>query len=403
MSEFLKVVTIEEALQLMALSLPGRDSEIIALSNGLGRELAKAVRSPEPIPSFTRSTVDGYAVRAEDTFGCSESLPAFLGYQGEIPMGEKPGLIIDPGQCCWIPTGGMMPTGTDAAVMVEYTERLGDDTVLVYKAVGPGDHLMHIGEDAAQGSILLAQNHCLRSQDLGLLASAGVEEVNVKQPYRVGIISTGNEIVALGTSPQPGQVRDVNSISLAAAVQAANAIAKTYPIVPDDRDMLSEAVSVACEENDWVLMSGGSSVGVKDMTLEVLMSLPQAQLLFHGIAAKPGKPTMAVNIGSKLVVGLPGHPVSALTMFGVVCKPFLDAKLPEQFTAKAGANIASQAGRDDYVAVYLEEREGHWIAQPLLGKSGLMTILAQADGYIHIDHQRQGIYCGETVLVTRFD
>jgi molybdopterin molybdotransferase len=403
MGEFFKVVTIEEALQLMALSLPGRDSETIALSNGLGRELAEAVYSPEPIPSFTRSTVDGYAVRAEDTFGCSESLPAFLSYQGEIPMGKTPGLIIEPGQCCWIPTGGMMPAGTDAAVMVEYTERLGDDTVLVYKAVGPGDHLMHSGEDAAQGSMLLPQGQCLRPQDLGLLASAGIEEVNVKCSYRVGIISTGNEIVALGTDPQPGQVRDVNSISLAAAVQSANAIAKTYPIVPDDRDMLSKAVSAACEENDWVLMSGGSSVGVQDMTLEVLMSFPQAQLLFHGVAAKPGKPTMAVKIGSKLVVGLPGHPVSALTMFGVVCKPFLDAKSPQQLTARAGANIASQAGRDDYVAVYLEEREGDWIAQPLLGKSGLMTILAQADGYIHIDHQQQGIYCGETVLVTRFD
>ena len=155
MGEFFKVVTIEEALQLMALSLPGRDSETIALSNGLGRELAEAVYSPEPIPSFTRSTVDGYAVRAEDTFGCSESLPAFLSYQGEIPMGKTPGLIIEPGQCCWIPTGGMMPAGTDAAVMVEYTERLGDDTVLIYKAVGPGDNLMQIGEDAAQGNICL--------------------------------------------------------------------------------------------------------------------------------------------------------------------------------------------------------------------------------------------------------
>ena len=402
MSEFFNVVTIEEALRLIALSLPGRDTEIRALSNGLGRELAQAVYSPEPIPSFTRSTIDGYAVRAEDTFGCSESLPAFLSYQGEIVIGQSPGLIIEPGQCCSIPTGGMMPTGTDAAVMIEYTERLGDDTVLVYQAIGPGDNLMLSGEDAVQGSMLLPQGHCLRPQDLGLLASAGIEEVNVKRSYRVGIISTGNEIVALGTDPQPAQVRDVNSISLAAAVQSANAIAKTYPIVIDDRDMLGEAVAVACEENDWVLMSGGSSVGVKDMTREVLMSFPQAKLLFHGVAAKPGKPTMAVTIGTKLVVGLPGHPVSALIMFGLVCQPFLTTKSPQQLTAQAGANIASQAGRDDYVAVYLEEREGQRIAQPLLGKSGLMTILAQADGYIHIDHEKQGVYCGETVIVTRF-
>ncbi|HQA50460.1 MAG: gephyrin-like molybdotransferase Glp [Syntrophomonadaceae bacterium] len=403
MSEFMKVVTVQEALQLMASSLPERDLETISVLHALDRELAAAVYSPEPIPSFTRSTVDGYAVRAEDTFGCSESLPAFLSYQGEILMGQKPALEIMPGQCCWIPTGGMLPSGTNAAVMVEYTERLGDDTVLVYKPVGPGDHIMQAGEDAAQGSVLLPQNHCLRPQDLGLLASAGVEQVNVHKKYRVGIISTGNEIVALGSRPQPGQVRDVNSVSLAAAVQSAGALAQTYSIVPDDKNMLQEAVAAACEENDWVLMSGGSSIGIKDMTMEVLLSFPQTQLLFHGIAAKPGKPTLAVKIGTKLVVGLPGHPVSALTMFGVVCKPFLDAKPSRQITAIAGTNIASQAGRDDYIAVYLEERNGQRVAQPLLGKSGLMTILSRADGYIHIEHQQQGIYSGDTVLVTHFD
>ena len=403
MSEFLKVVTVPEALQSIALSLPERDSETIDLPSALGRVLADAVYSPEPIPAFTRSTVDGYAVKAADTFGCSESLPAFLNYQGEIQMGQKPDLEIMPGQCCWIPTGGMLPSGTDAAVMVEYTERLGDDTVLVYRPVAPGDHIMQMGEDAAQGSLLLGKDHCLRSQDLGLLASAGVEQVNVKKKYLVGIISTGNEIVALGSYPQPGQVRDVNSISLAAAVQSSNAIAKTYPIIPDNQDMLYEAVATACSENDWVLISGGSSIGTKDMTLKVLMSFPQAQLLFHGIAVKPGKPTLAVKNGTKLVVGLPGHPVSALTMFGVVCKPFLDAKPASQLTAIAGVNIASQAGQDDYVAVYLEEKNGQMVAQPLLGKSGLMTILSKADGYIHIGYQQQGVYCGETVVVTRFD
>lgn len=402
MSEFMKVVTVREALQLIAPALPIRGWEEVDLSSALGRELFEPVLSPEPIPSFTRSTVDGYAVRAEDTFGCGESLPAFLEYQGEIQMGQKPDFSIMPGQCCWIPTGGMLPPGTDAVVMVEYTERLGDDTVLIYRAVGPGDYIMQTGEDAAQGSLLISGNHCLRPQDLGLLASAGVKQVKVWQQYRVGIISTGNELVDPETTPNPGQVRDVNSIALAAAVQGTAAAAKIYPIVPDDRDQLRQTVAAACEENDWVLMSGGSSIGVKDMTLEVLMTFPQAQLLFHGIAAKPGKPTMAVKIDDKLVIGLPGHPVSALTMFGVVCKPFLDSKPPTQLMAAAGANIASQAGRDDYVPVTLKEIDGQTVALPLLGKSGLMTILAQADGYIHISHQQQGISSGEQVLVTRF-
>lgn len=403
MSEFLKVVTVQEARKLIAGVLPSREWEQVTLSDALGRELSEPVYSPEPIPSFARSTVDGYAVRAEDTFGCSESLPAFLEYRGEIQIGQRPDFTVRPGQCCWIPTGGMIPPGTDAVAMVEHTERLGDDTVLIFKAVGPGENIMQVGEDAPEGSLLLPHGHCLRSQDLGLLASAGVKQVNVWQQYRVGIISTGNEIVSLEVCPQPGQVRDVNSISLAAAVQSAAAVAKTYPIVPDDYDKLRQAVSSACEENDWILMSGGSSVGVKDMTLEVLMSFPKAQLLFHGIAAKPGKPTLAVKIDNKLVVGLPGHPVSALTMFGVVCKPFLDSKSPRQLTAIAGANIASQPGRDDYVPVTLKEVDGQNVAFPLLGKSGLMTILAQADGYIHIGYQQQGIYSGESVLVTRFD
>jgi len=403
MSEFLKVVTVQEARRLIASALPVRDWEQVKLSHALGRELSEPVHSPEPIPSFARSTVDGYAVRAEDTFGCSESLPAFLDYRGEIQIGYRPELTVLPGQCCWIPTGGMMPPGTDAVVMVEYTERLGDDTVLMFRAVGPGENLMQVGEDAPEGSLLLPQGHCLRPQDLGLLASAGVQQVKVWQPYRVGIISTGNEIVPLDACPQPGQVRDVNSIALAAAVQSASAVVKTYPIIPDDYDRLRQAVLSALEENDWILMSGGSSVGVKDMTLDVLMSFPQAQLLFHGIAVKPGKPTLAVKIGSKLVVGLPGHPVSALTMFGVVCKPFLDPKPPSQVIAAAGANIASQAGRDDYVPVAIESADGQVVAYPLLGKSGLMTILAQADGYIHINYHQQGILKGESVLVTRFD
>lgn len=403
MIEFLKVVTVQEALRLIAGALPYRDWEVVTLPFALGRELPEPVYSPEPIPSFPRSTVDGYAVCAADTFGCSESLPAFLEYRGEIQIGNKPDLAIMPGQCCWIPTGGMLPSGTDAVVMVEYTERLGDDTVLVFRPVGPGENIMHIGEDAPEGSLLLPQGHWLRSQDLGLLASAGVKQVKVWKPYRVGIISTGNEIVPLDVCPQPGQVRDVNSISLAAAVQSAAAVAKTYSIVPDDYDKLRQAVAAACEENDWVLMSGGSSVGVKDMTLEVLMSFPHAQLLFHGVAVKPGKPTLAVRIGDKLVVGLPGHPVSALTMFGVICRPFLDSKPPSQVIAVAGANIASQAGRDDYIPVSLKDIDGRRVADPLLGKSGLMTVLAQADGYIHIGYQQQGVLSGESVLVTRFD
>lgn len=403
MSEFLKVVTVQEALEILADFLPQRGIENISLCNALGRITAESVFSPEAVPAFSRSTVDGYAVLAQDTFGCSESLPSFLSYHGEVPMGEAPDFAILPGQCCWIPTGGMLPEGSDAAVMVEYTERLAHDTVLIYKPAGPGDNVMQKGEDAPMASLLIPAGHRLRAQDIGLLASVGVSQVKVYQPYRVGIISTGNELVEINTCPRAGQIRDVNSLSLAAAVKAAGGVPASYPIVPDDKSLLKETVSTALQDNDWILMSGGSSIGIMDNTLDVLMDLPDARLLFHGIAVKPGKPTMAVAIGSKLVVGLPGHPVSALTMFNVVCQPYLSLNPARHIRMVAGANIASQAGRDDYIPVYLEEVDQQLVAQPLLGKSGLMTVLSKADGYIHIEYQQQGINRGELVKVIMYE
>lgn len=403
MSGFMKVATIQEALAAMQASLPERSAGGEDLRNALGRRLSEPIWSPESIPAFPRSTVDGYAVRAQDTFGCSESLPSFLRFRGEVVIGMEPGFAIQPAECAWIPTGGMLPSGGDAAVMAEHTERLSDDTVLIYRPAGPGENIMQAGEDARLGMLLLDRGHRLRAQDIGLLASVGVTEVPVYRPYRVGILSTGNEIVPVKTQPKSGQVRDVNSLALAAAVQAAGGIPKNYAVVPDQAARLKEAVAAVLSENDWVILSGGSSVGVMDYTREALMSLPEARLLFYGLAVKPGKPTMAVRVGSKLIVGLPGHPVSALTMFQVLCQPFINMIPARQCQAIAGDNIASQAGRDDYVPVFLHNVDQEYRAQPVLGKSGLMTVLAGAVGYIHIAYEQQGILRGEPVTVTLYD
>lgn len=402
MGEFLKVLKYQEAENQVKKYFPLSQTEIVPLVESNHRIIAREVISPEDLPSFSRTTVDGYAVNAEDTFGSSESLPGFLDLTGEVEMGKEPTFSIRRGQCCWIPTGGMLPVGTNAAVMVEYTEKLGDNTVLVYRPVAPGENIMQKGEDVARGQHLFPAGKKIRSQDIGLLASLGITELEVFKPYKIGIISTGDEIVTIDQVPQAGQVRDVNSHSIAAAIHSCGGVPHRYPLVKDSFAALRGTVENALNENDAVLMSGGSSVGIADYTLKVLLSFPDSELLFHGIAVKPGKPTLAVRIGKQMVIGLPGHPVSALMVFYIVCAPVLRLNPSSGIDARLTINIASQAGRDDFVPVQILEDQGHQTAQPLLGKSGLMSILALADGYIHIPYEKQGIEAQEVVRVNLF-
>ncbi|HOV43704.1 MAG TPA: molybdopterin molybdotransferase MoeA [Syntrophothermus lipocalidus] len=402
MPEFFKVVRIEEAQALLRSSFPSPRIEEVELGEALGRVLATDVVSRENIPSFPRSTVDGYAVKAQDTFGSSESMPGFLTYKGEILMGAEPDIAVETGECAWIPTGGMLPPGADAAVMVEYTERLGDDTVLINRPVGPGENVVRVGEDVRQGEVVCRGGHWLRPQDLGVLASLGIVRVSVFCREGVGIISSGDEILPIEEVPGPGQVRDVNSYSLKGAVLEAGGRPQLYGIIPDDAGRLREVLGKALHDNRLVLLSGGSSVGYRDLSLEILMSLPGAELLFHGIAARPGKPTMAVRVDDRLVVGLPGHPVACYMMFLLLCRPLLGAPDPVKVRAVMKSAVASQAGRDDYLRVSLRDESEGLVAAPVYGKSGLIKIMARADGYVHIPYEKQGIKAGEPVVVTLF-
>jgi len=399
MAEFIQVVNYQTALEKIKEYFPRAQTEIIDLEKSLNRVLAEKIISPENLPAFNRSTVDGYAVRAEDTFGSSESMPAYLDFAGEIEMGYEPDIEIKPGECCWIPTGGMLPEGGNSAVMVEYTEKLGEDTILIYRPVGPWENVMQRGEDVTEGKMLFSKGKLLRPQDIGLLASLGIAKVRVYKPYKLGILSTGDEIIPVNKRPTIGQVRDINSYSLAAAVQSCGNAPITYPIIKDELDTLKSAVETAIQENDVVIVSGGSSVGVMDVTLDTLLSFNDSEMLFHGIAVKPGKPTMAVRIGSKLVIGLPGHPVSALMMFNIVCRPAMGVNTRLEVDARLPVNIASQAGRDDFIPVELinEDNDNQWTARPLLGKSGLMSILSRANAYIHISYEKQGLKKDEIV------
>ncbi len=402
MPEFLKVLTYQNARQLIKNHFPTQVIEYLTLEKCNNRVLALDMTSPEDMPAFNRSTVDGYAVRAEDTFGSSESLPGMLDYTDSVQMGREPQFTIANGQCAWIPTGGMLPLGSNAAIMVEYTEKLGEDTILVSRPVAPGENVMLKGEDIKQGSIIFRTGKILKAQDIGLLSSLGIDSVPVFRPYHIGILSTGDEIIPVRQVPAIGQVRDVNSYSIAAALESCGALPQRYPLVEDDIASLHQAVDKALHENDVVIMSGGSSVGVADYSVGVMLSFPDAEMLFHGIAVKPGKPTVGVRVGNKLIIGLPGHPVSALMVFNILCASIISPHLVRQVDAQITLNIASQPGRDDFCPVQLEEELDGRKAKPLLGKSGLMSILAQADGYVHIPYEKQGIRAGEMVKVNLF-
>lgn len=402
MPEFLKVLTYQNARQLIKQHFPAREVENVSLEQCNNRVLAEDITSPEDIPAFSRSTVDGYAVRAEDTFGSSESLPGMLDYINSVQMGSEPQFVIASGQCAWIPTGGMLPAGSNAAVMVEYTEKLGEDTVLFSRPVAPGENIMQTGEDIKKEAVIFRSGKIIKAQEIGLLASLGIESVPVFRPYQVGILSTGDEIVPLHKVPKIGQVRDVNSYSIAAALETCGALPRRYPLVEDDRAALRRVLDSALQDNDVVIISGGSSVGTADYSVEVMLSFPDSEMLFHGIAVKPGKPTIGARVGGKLIIGLPGHPVSALMVFNILCAPVISPASVHQVDAQITVNVASQPGRDDFFPVQLGEGTEPRPARPLLGKSGLMSILAQADGYVHIAYEKQGIKAGEMVKVSLF-
>jgi molybdopterin molybdotransferase len=406
MRSFFKVVNIETVLTL-ATSFDVAAIEQIGLTVALGRVLAEDIRADIDIPGFSRSTMDGYAVRGASTFGASESNPAFLKVVGNVAMGEKPNLRVGAGEAVRIATGGMLPDGTDAVIMVEHTESIDTETIEAYKSTAPGQHVISQGEDMTRGAHVLHRGQPLRPQDVGLLAAVGATQLKVFAQPRVGIISTGDEVVPVDVVPAPGQIRDVNSAALAALVTAAGGVPQNYGIVSDDAQALLDVCRQAAWDNDMVLISGGSSVGTRDYTINVLQALEASEILVHGVSIRPGKPTILARAGGKPFWGLPGHVTSAMVVFRVLVRPYLErlAGLDSHFSrrlhlsARLTRNLPSVQGRTDFVRVQLASGADGVDAVPLLGKSGLIRTMAMADGLLCIDEHTEGLERGAVVPV----
>ncbi|MDO9550458.1 MAG: molybdopterin molybdotransferase MoeA [Methanoregula sp.] len=399
MSRFLHVIPVADAVATVIRISPMPVTETITLAFSVGRILATEIASDTDIPGFDRSIVDGYAVRAADTAGAGDAIPALLQCTGRIAMGQHDvDAVVGPGTCTYIPTGGVLPKGSDAVVMVEYTEEA-DDTVLVKKAASHGENVLLRDEDFKQGERVFSPGRRISPQDAGVLAACGCASVTVAKKPVIGIISTGNELVPVTAVPGPGQVRDANASMLAAYLTEYGCTPKIYGIIADEQEAFETVLARAVPECDVVLLSGGSSKDDRDMTAAVIATM--GEVLVHGIAIAPGKPTIIGRIANKPVFGLPGHPASAFVVLIAIVRPLLDRMLgiplPLQRTERAtvAVNIPSQRGREEYVRVTVE----NGIATPLFGKSGLLNTLIRSNGLVRIPAGSEGLEQGSCVEV----
>ena len=399
----LNVVTREEAVRIILEKIPeAAEAETVGLPDALGKVVAEDILSPEDLPAYARSTVDGFAVHAADTYGCSEALPAMVTYAGKVLMGEDEKRVLPKASCMQVPTGGQVPEGADAVVMVEHSEDLGDQFRYMLKPVAPGENVNAKGDDIALGEVAVPKGTLIEPRHTAVLAALGISELRVRKPLTVGILSTGDELVDYTETPKGTEIRNINSVTLAAAVEALGCHAKQYPIVPDEEDALREAIDTVRKECDFLIISGGSSVGERDNVNRVLASF--GEVYFHGVALKPGKPTMFAMLDSDgPAFGLPGHPAAAFYTFHLFAKPAILKRrgaiaVPRYVEAELSQKVPSNHGREEILGVALENGK----AVPLPAKSGVVSVLSRADGTITIPRDLEGLERGAKVKVLLF-
>jgi len=404
--KLLQTETLQSAREKLLEFMKGKhDTVVIDLLDAEGLVLSENIVSAGDIPHFRRSTVDGYAVIGRDTQGASESIPVFLENIEEVSIGHAAKSSIKNGQCAYVPTGGMIPDGADAVVMIEFCEPFDRRSIAVNDSVSMGRNVVNVGEDVEKGSVILKKGTKLRPQEIGALASAGFSRIPVYKPLKLTIISTGDELVQTYELPGLGQVRDINTCALRSLAEKRGfEIVSTF-VLKDEENLLRSAVSQAMGKSDIVAVSGGSSQGNKDITAKILDELSEPGVFIHGISLKPGKPTILgydEKSGTALM-GLPGHPVAAMLVFELIAvwvKNKLTGQADEKCVyANMKTNMASAPGKTTCQTVRLIESENGYISEPIFGKSGVMSTLTSADGYTLIDMNKEGLHKDELVKV----
>ncbi len=399
-----------DALKLMlnALQIQGLPTERLPIEECFDRISALDIVATEDLPAFSKSTVDGYAINSMDSFGVKENTPAYLTLIiKEVQMGIASDFKLNRGEVSMIPTGGMVPEGADAVLMLEYANIISGDMIEVLRPVSPNENIIKQGEDIKNGETVLSRGSRFRPQDIGALAGIGVVEAEVFKKFKASIISTGDEIVPPDSYLKPGQVRDINSYTLSGLISQFGGVPVNKGIYKDDYLIIREAIQESVNDSDLVLISGGTSAGAKDMASDIIDSLGAPGVIFHGVALKPGKPLIGGVLNNKPVFGLPGHPAAVIVCFYSFIKPvierlFTTESRDNEVRAIISKNIASSAGREDHIRVQLKYSEGEFIATPILGKSGLISTLVNADGIVVISPEKLGLNAGDIVNVRVF-
>ena len=378
--------------------------EIINIEECLGRITAVDIISECNVPGFKRSIMDGYSVRNADLIKCSTDNPCMLKIVGEVEMGKVPTFKIGAGECGYIPTGGMLPSGADSIIIIENTKRNEDKTIWAEVATVKGEYIVNEDEDVKKGAIVITSGKKIRPYEIGVLCSIGYNKIEVFKRPRIGIISTGDEIVSVNQIPRLGQVRDINTYLLLSLIQDSYAEPVVYDVTRDEFIEIFKVTSKAIKECDIVLIVGGSSVGIKDETLRVLKAMEKSDILIHGLALKPGKPTIVASCEDKMVFGMPGHPLSCAVVYKTLVNFYLNCitkHIEEEYpvTCEFLTDYEKTKGREEYIPVNLEEREGKLYANPIRSKSGIITTFSKAWGYVKTSKELEKIYNGEIVRV----
>ncbi|MEA4825327.1 MAG: gephyrin-like molybdotransferase Glp [Clostridium sp.] len=382
--------------------------EEIEILEAEGRILSEDIHSKLNVPHFRRSTVDGYAVISKDTYGASESLPMFLEVLGEVEMGKAANMKVTTDKAVYVPTGGMIPEGADAVVMVEYVEKLDDTNITISRPAVSKENIIDVGDDIKENQRILSKGIRLRPQDIGVLSSVGVYKVKVFKMPSISIISTGDEVIDPKEELQLGKIKDINTYTLSAMAREIGLNIVERRVVKDNKELLKNTLKECIEKSDMVMLSGGSSVGTKDITKIVINEMGEPGVFVHGVAMKPGKPTILAKVYNKPLFGLPGQPASAMIAFKVFVEYFiknifnLDEYEDRFAEASMTTNIHSAPGKETYQMVYLEKEDGEYKARPVYGKSGMITLMSKAKGYIKIDEDKEGIKEGEKIRVNLF-